>query len=93
MVAKHLHELDPIIVCLREAEEIIKAREKTFYLLNGLPDTWREWHYLQATMIKPDQPDKLVAAIKPNEARLNRDQGIAGDTVRSKGIDVASAEN
>ena len=41
-VAKYLHEIDRIIECLREAEEIIKARERTFYLLNGLPATWRE---------------------------------------------------
>jgi len=82
-VAKYLHEIDRIIECLREAEEIIKAREKTFYLLNGLPATWREWRDLQATIIKPDQPDELVAAIKAHEASLNRDQGIAGDTVLS----------
>ena len=53
-VAKYLHEIDRIIECLREAEEIIKASEKTFYLLNVLPATWREWGDLQATIIKPD---------------------------------------
>ena len=82
-MASYLHEIDQIIECLREAEEIIKVREKTFYLLNGLPSTWRERRDLQATIIKPDQPDELIAAIKAGEASLNRDQGIAGDTVLS----------
>jgi len=82
-VAKYLHEIDRIIECLREAEQVIKPEEKTFYLLNGLPATWCDWRDLQATIIKPDQPDELVAAIKAREASLNRDQGITGDTVLS----------
>jgi len=72
-VAKYVHEIDRIIECLREAEEIIKAREKTFYLLNGLPASWHEWRDLQATIIKPDQPDELVAAIMAREASLHCD--------------------
>jgi len=58
-------------VCLREAEEIIKAHEKTFYLPNGLPASWHEWRDLQARIIKPDQPEELVVAIKAREASLN----------------------
>jgi len=80
-VARYIHEIDRIIECLREVEEIIKGQENTFYLLNRLPATWREWRDLQATIIKPDQPDELVAAIKAREASLNRDHGIPGDTV------------
>jgi len=80
-VAKCVHEIDRIIECLHEVEEIIKARKKTFYLLNGLPASWREGRDLQATIIKPNQPDELVAAIKAREASLNRDQGIIGETV------------
>jgi len=41
--AKYVYELERIIEALREADEEIKAREKTFYLLNGLPQSWREW--------------------------------------------------
>jgi len=82
-VAKYLHEINRIIECLREAEQVIKPEEKMFYLLNGLPATWCEWRDLQVTIIKPDQPDELVAAIKAHEASLNRDQGIADDTVLS----------
>ena len=40
--AEYVHEIERIIECLREAEEEIKPREKTFYLLNGLPASWRE---------------------------------------------------
>jgi len=83
MVAKYLYEIDRIIECLREAEEIIKAQEKTVYVLNGLPATWRVWRDLQATIIKPDQPDELVGVVKPHEASLYRDHGITGDTVIS----------
>ena len=79
-VAKYLHEIDLIIQYLWEAEEIIKALEKTCYLLNGLLATWREWRDLQAIIIKPDE---LVVAIKVHEASLNHDQGIACDTVLS----------
>ena len=84
-VTRYVHEIDRIIECLREVEEIIKGREKTFYLLNGLLATWREWRDLQATIIKPNQPDELVAAIKAREASLNRNQGISGDTVLAIG--------
>jgi len=45
-VAKYLHESDGIIECLREAEQVIRLEEKTFYLLNGLPATWCEWRDL-----------------------------------------------
>ena len=34
---KYIHELECIIEDLREAGEEVKSREKTFYLLNGLP--------------------------------------------------------
>jgi len=49
----------------------------------GCRATWCEWRDLQATIIKPDQRDELVAAIKACEASLNRDQEITGDTVLS----------
>ena len=42
-VAKYVHEIDRIIECLREAEEVVRPQEKTFYLLNGLPPSWRKW--------------------------------------------------
>jgi len=41
--AKYVYELKHIIEALREADEEIKAREKIFYLLNGLPRSWQEW--------------------------------------------------
>ena len=72
--AKYVDEIERLIECLREAEEEIKAREKTFYLLNGLPLSWREWRDLQATVIKPDQPEDLIAAIKARESTLNCDK-------------------
>ena len=43
ILASYLHEIDWIIKCLHEAEEIIKVWGKMFYLLNGLPSTWHEW--------------------------------------------------
>jgi len=73
--AEYVHEIERIIECLREAEEEIKPREKTFYLLNCLPSSWREWHDLQATILKPDQPEDLIAAIKARESTMNRDKG------------------
>jgi len=82
-VAKYLHEIDRIIECLREAGEIIKAREKTFYLLNRQPTTGREWCDLQVTIVKPDQLDEPVGAIKAHETSLNRDQGIGSDNLLS----------
>jgi len=39
--AEYVHKIERIIECLREAEEEIKPRKKTFYLLNGLPASWR----------------------------------------------------
>jgi len=80
-VAKYIHEIDRIVECLREAEQVIKPEEKTFYLLNGLPPSWREWRDLQASVIKPDNPEELVAAIKAREASLNQDQAASSDTV------------
>lgn len=55
-------------------EGVIKAREKTYYILNRLPSSWREWCNQQATINKPDRPDKLVAAIKAREVSLNPEQ-------------------
>ena len=75
-MAKYLHEIDRIIEGLREAGEIFKAREKTFYLLNRRPTTWRKWCDLQVTIVKPDQLDEPLGAIKADETSLNRDQGI-----------------
>jgi len=49
--AEYVHEIERIIECLREAEEEIKPHEKTFYLLNGLRASWREWRDLQATIL------------------------------------------
>ena len=94
--AEYVHEIERIIECLREAEEEIKPREKTFYLLNGLPASWREWRDLQATILKPDQPEDLIAAIKARESTMNRDKG--GSTgndavlaVRGKGYGYGSS--
>jgi len=69
--AKYVYELENIIEALREADEEIMAHEKTFYLLNGLPQSWREWQDLQATIIQPDKPDDLIAATKARESTLN----------------------
>ena len=79
-VAKYVHEIDRIIECLREAEGVVEPQEKTFYLLNGLPPSWREWRDLLATVIKPDQPNELVVAIKVREASLNRDKEESSNT-------------
>jgi len=73
--AEYVQELERIIECLREAEEEIKPYEKTFYLLNGLPASWREWRDLEARILKADQPDDLIAAIKARESTMNRDKG------------------
>jgi len=40
--AEYVHKIERIIECLRKAEEEIKPREKTFYMLNGLPASWRK---------------------------------------------------
>jgi len=94
--AEYVHKIERIIECLREAEEEIKPREKTFYLLNGLPVSWREWRDLQATILKPDQPEDLIVAIKARESTMNRDKG--GSTgndavlaVRGKGYGYGSS--
>jgi len=42
MAAEYVHEIKRIIECFREAEEEIKPREKTFYLLNGLLASLRQ---------------------------------------------------
>jgi len=69
--AKYVYELEHIIKALQEANKEIKARKKTFYLLNGLSQSWREWQDLQATIIQADKPDDLIAAIKVRESTLN----------------------
>ena len=94
--AEYVHEIEPIIECLREAEEEIKPRQKTFYLLNGLPASWREWRDLQATILKPDQLEDLIAAIKARESAMNRDKGgsTGNDAVlalRGKGYGYGSS--
>jgi len=73
--AEYVHEIEQIIQYLREAEEEIKPREKTFYLLNGRPASWREWRDLQGTILIPDQPEDLIAAIKARESTMNSDKG------------------
>ena len=80
-VAKYIHDIDRKTECLREAEQVIKREEKTFYLLHGLPPSWREWCELQASIIKSEKPDGLVMAIKASEPSLNRDQGVSNDVV------------
>jgi len=60
---------------LGEAGEEINPRDKTIYLLNGLPASWREWRDLQATILNPDQPEDLIAAITVRESTMNLDQG------------------
>ena len=79
-VAGYVHEIDRIIECLREAGGVVAPQEKTFYLLNGLPPSWRKWRDQMATIIKPDQPDELVVAIKAREASLNRDKEESSNT-------------
>ena len=71
---KFVHEIERLIECLREAGVEIMPPEKTFYLLHGLPSSWREWRDLQATIIKPDQPEDLIAAIKARESAMIRDK-------------------
>ena len=95
-VAEYVHEIERIIECLREAEEEIKPCEKTCYLLNGLQTSWREWRDLQATILKPDLPEDLIAAIKARESTMNCDKG--GSTgndavllVRGKGYGYGSS--
>ena len=80
-VAKYIHEIDRITEPLREAEQVIKQEEKTFYILHGLPPSWREWRELQVSIIEPQKPEELVTAIKAREASLNRDQGVSNDVV------------
>ena len=72
--AKYVYELERIIEALREADEEIKAHEKTFNLLNGVPQSWREWRDLQETIIQHDKPDDIIAAIKARESTLNGDR-------------------
>jgi len=72
--AKYVYESERIINALPEADEEIKAREKTFYLLNRLPQSWPEWRDLQATIIQPDKPDNLIAAINARKSTLNLDR-------------------
>jgi len=57
----------------------ILACEKPFYLLKGLPQSWREWRDLQARIIQPDKPDDLIAAIKARESTLKRNRLADGD--------------
>ena len=82
-VAKYVSEIERIIRCLRESGKVVELEEKTFYLLHGLPPTWREWRDLQATVIKPEQPEVLIAAIKARESTIKRDKagGSGNDTV------------
>jgi len=94
--AEYVHEIERIIDCLREAEEEIKPHEKTFFLLNGLPASWRKWRDLQARILKKDQQEDLIAAIKARESTMNRDKG--GSTgndavlaVRGKGYGYGSS--
>jgi len=94
--AEYVHEIERIIECLREAEEEIKPREKTFYRLNSLPASWREWRDLQATILKPDQLEDLIVAIKARESTMNRDkEGSTGNdavlAVREKGYGYCSS--
>ena len=81
--SKYIHEIERIIEDLREANEEVKLCEKTFYLLNGLPPSWREWRDLQATIIQRNKPEDLIAAIKARESTLNRDKmaDSTGETV------------
>ena len=79
-----------------KAEEEIKPREETFYLLNGLLVSWCEWRDLQATILKLDQPEDLIAAIKARESMMNGGKrGSAGDdavlVVRGKGYGYGSS--
>ena len=74
-----IDEIDRITECLREAEQVIKPGEQTFYILHGLPPSWPEWRELQASIIKPAKLDALATAIKPQEPSLNRDQGVSND--------------
>jgi len=94
--AEYVHEIERIIECLREAEEEIKPREKTFYLLNGLPASWRAWRDHQATILKSDQTLDLITAIKARESTMNRDKGgsMGNDAVlavRGKGYGYGSS--
>jgi len=93
--AEYVHEIERIIECLHEAEEEIKPREKTFYLLNSQPASWCEWRGLQATILKPDQAEDLITAIKARESTMNGDKGgsTGNDTVlavRGKGYGYGS---
>ena len=76
--SKYVHEIERIIEDLREADEEVKVGEKTFYLLNGLPPSWREWRDLQPTIIQPDKSKDRMAAIKARESTLNRDKMADG---------------
>jgi len=51
--------------------------------LHSLLPSWYERGDLQATVIKPDQPEELITAIKAREATINRDKagGSGNDTV------------
>ena len=73
--AQYVEAIERIIEYLHEAEEEIKPREKTFYLVNGLLALWRKWRDLQATILKLDQPEDLITAIKGGESTINRDKG------------------
>ena len=46
MVAKYIYEIERVIGCLQELEEIIRAFRVNFYLLNAsrLPAPWYKWH-------------------------------------------------
>jgi len=93
--AEYVHKIERIIECLHKAEAEIKPREKTFFLLNSLRASWGEWCDLQATILKPDQPEDLIAASKARESTMNHDKGGATGNdavleVRGKGYGYSS---
>jgi len=92
--AEYVHDIERNIQSLREAQEKIKPCEKTFCLLNGLLASWREWRDLQVTILKPHQPDHLIAAIQAIESTMNRDKvGSTGNdaVLAVRGKDMAMA--
>jgi len=96
MAAEYAYKIKQIIECLHNAEEEINPHEKTFYLLNSLPASWYRWRDLQSTILKPDQPEDLIAAIKARESTMNHDKGgstgnDAGLAVRGKGYGYGSS--
>jgi len=73
--AEYGDQIERIIQCLREAEEEIKPREKTIYLLNSLPASWGKWRDLQPTILKSDQREDLITDINARESTMNPDKG------------------